>query len=412
MRTIGAGRDGSGEIDVDDELARAFGERVRFARKGNHQTQAVVAGLSGITTDYLYQIERGKKLPALPVAVQLAEVLRVPLSALLGETPASTKAVAPLDAGAAIHEALMWAPPADTSPDLADLHSQVKAAWHTWQSSERRYSQLGEQLPPLIVAIEQLRRLAGDDRALVQRCAADLYGLVRTVAKRVGRVDLAMLAADRGTAAAGVANDPTRMAAASWNQAHVLLAQDEAEGAEAVALRAAEVVAPHVGDDLDALAVQGSLQLLAAMASVRLGQPWMARDRVRAVQPMADRTGERNACWTAFGPTNVALFAVSVEVEAGESSEGLRLAERIAPAPNFSIERRVVFHLEQAKGYTQRQDYAGALVMLQAASVEAPEDVRYRPTAHQALHTVVHRGRGAVARQAARLAAQMGVPIG
>lgn len=37
--------------------------------QGNHQTQAVVAGLSGITTDYLYQIERGKKLPALPVAV-------------------------------------------------------------------------------------------------------------------------------------------------------------------------------------------------------------------------------------------------------------------------------------------------------------------------------------------------------
>jgi transcriptional regulator with XRE-family HTH domain len=398
-----------------DELARAFGERVRFARKGNHQTQAVVAGLSGITTDYLYQIERGKKLPALPVAIQLAEVLRVPLSALLGEVPTSTRVVAPLNAGLAIHRALMWTPPADKLPDVAEVHRQVGVAWQAWQYAERRYSLLGQQLPPLVTAIEQLRQLTTNDLEAsrgVARCAADLYGLVRTVAKRVGRVDLAMLAADRGMAAAGASGDATRLGAASWNQAHVLLAQDEAEGAEAVALRAAEAITPRTSDDLDALAVQGSLQLLAAMASVRLGKPWEARDRLRAVLPMANRTGERNAHWTAFGPTNVALFAVSVEVEAGETSEGLRLAERIAPDPSLSIERRVVFHLEQAKGYTQRQDFAGALVMLQAASVEAPEDIRYRPAAHKTLHTVVHRGRGAVARQAVRLATQVGVPIG
>jgi hypothetical protein len=179
-------------------------------------------------------------------------------------------------------------------------------------------------------------------------------GLVRTVAKRVGRVDLAMLAADRGIAAAQTGDDVVRLAAANWNLAHVLLAQGQAEGAEAVALRTAETIDPHVSNDLDALAVQGSLQLLAAMASVRLGKPWVARDRVRAVLPLAERTGERNVCWTAFGPTNVAIFAVSVEVEAGDTSEGLRLAERVEPDLSLSIERRVVFHLEQAKGYLQR----------------------------------------------------------
>lgn len=49
-----------------------------------------MAGLTGITTDYLYQIGRGKKLPALPVARQLANVLRVPLATLLGETSTSS----------------------------------------------------------------------------------------------------------------------------------------------------------------------------------------------------------------------------------------------------------------------------------------------------------------------------------
>jgi transcriptional regulator with XRE-family HTH domain len=401
---------------MNDELARAFGERVRFARQGNRQTQAVVAGLSGITTDYLYQIERGKKLPALPVAIQLARVLRVPLSTLLGEAPPSGKAAAPLEAGAAIYRALTWPSAGEPQLDVADLGQQIETAWHTWQHSQRRYSQLGNQLPRLITAAEQLRRMTDQidlaARQQVERSAVDLYGLVRTVAKRVGRVDLALLAADRGISAAEAAGDPVRLGAAHWNLAHVLLAQDQPEGAEDVALRAAETIAPYVGGDLDALAVQGSLELLAAMASVRLGQPWLARDRVRAVLPLAQRTGERNVCWTAFGPTNVAIFAVSVEVEAGDTGEGLRLAERIEPDPSLSIERRVAFHLEQAKGYNQRQEYAGALVMLQAASVEAPEDVRYRPAARQALHSVVQRGRGAVAREAAQLAGRIGVQLG
>lgn len=401
---------------MDDELARAFGERARFARQRSHQTQAVVAGLSGITTDYLYQIERGKKLPALPVAMQLAKALRVPLATLLGDISSTSHSIAPREAGDAIHCALTVPSGDGASPDTADLPRQIQDAWHAWQSSQRRYSRLGHELPTLIAATEHLRRTTEPSdaaaRQAVEQCAADLYGLVRTVAKRVGRVDLALLAADRGVAAAQAAADPVRLGAARWNLAHVLLAQDQPEGAEAVALHAAEALAEHVAGDLDALAVQGSLHLVAAMASVRLGKPWIARERVRAVVPLAERTGECNACWTAFGPTNVAIFGVSVEVEAGDTGEGLRLAERVAPAPSLSIERRVAFHLDQAKGYTQRQDYAGALVMLQAASTEAPEDIRYRPGAHKTLRTVVQRSRGAVARQAAQLATRVGVAIG
>lgn len=70
---------------MDERLALVIGARVRAARAANHQTQVVVAGLSGITTDYLYQIEHGKKLPTIPVLAQLAQVLHVPLDSLLDE---------------------------------------------------------------------------------------------------------------------------------------------------------------------------------------------------------------------------------------------------------------------------------------------------------------------------------------
>src|SRR5215468_1325029 len=71
----------------DAELGRSLGKRLRLARLQQRKQQTVVAGLAGITTDYLYQIERGLKLPSLMVLMELARVLDVPLSVLLGETP-------------------------------------------------------------------------------------------------------------------------------------------------------------------------------------------------------------------------------------------------------------------------------------------------------------------------------------
>jgi hypothetical protein len=251
-----------------------------------------------------------------------------------------------------------------------------------------------------------------EDQA-IQRCAVDLYGLVRTVTKRVGRVDLSLLVADRAMRAAEDADDPRRLAAARWNLAHVLLAEHQAEGGEAVAMQAAGDLAPLVqAGDLDATALTGALILLGAVASVRQGQVWTARERVRAAVPLATRTGERNVFWTAFGPVNIAMYAVSIEVEAGETAEALRLAERIDHDHSPSIERRVAFLLGQAKGHVQRQDYGSALVLLQTASNEAPEDVTHRPTAHQLVNTVIHRARRGVATEAARLATRAGLAIG
>jgi hypothetical protein len=132
---------------------------------------------------------------------------------------------------------------------------------------------------------------------------------------------------------------------------------------------------------------------------------------VRAVVPLAERTGERNVYWTAFGPTNVAMYAVSVEVEAGETAEALRLAEQVDQDRSPSIERRVAFLIDQAKGYAQRRDYACALVLLQTANREAPEDMAHRPVAHQLLRTVIHRGRRGIAAEAAQLANRVGLPI-
>lgn len=403
---------------MDEQLARVVGMRVRSARVGSHQTQVVVAGLAGISTDYLYQIERGRKLPTLPVLIQLADVLRVPVAALLGgrATTAGPRENEQDDTGLALFQALTQPAPGHEPSPVTELHDRVRAAWRVWQNSPHRYSTLRARLPLLITDVElaERRHSAGaeqSERRAALRCAADLYGLLRTVAKRVGRIDLSLLVADRSIRAAEAADDPLRLAAARWNLAHVLLAADEADGAEAVAIRAAEALTGwmETGDG-DAAALSGALMLLAALAAGRRGDVWTARERVSTAVPLAERTGERNVYWTAFGPTNVAMYAVSVELEAGEAAEGLRLAENIHHDRSPSIERRVAFLLDQARGHSQRRDYGSALALLHTASREAPEDVTHRPAARRILTTIIQRGRRGVATEAAQLAQRVGVP--
>ncbi|WP_344854104.1 hypothetical protein [Amycolatopsis ultiminotia] len=191
----------------------------------------------------------------------------------------------------------------------------------------------------------------------------------------------------------------------------VLLADKRADAAEAVAMSAvADVRADLRVENSDAMAVSGALLLIAAVAAVRDGKVWAGRDYLRQVAPLADRIGNRNVCWTAFGPVNVAMYAVSIEVESGEAVEGLRLAAKVDHERSPSIERRVAFLLEQSKGYLQRREYKEALNLLEAAETDAQEDVRFRPAAHALVRSPMERGRRSEAHEAARLATRIGLP--
>src|ERR1700742_2549799 len=63
-----------------------IGERLKFYRQAKGKTQAVVAGLAGVTEDYLSQVERGLKTPTLPLVHRFSKILGVRVSELLGES--------------------------------------------------------------------------------------------------------------------------------------------------------------------------------------------------------------------------------------------------------------------------------------------------------------------------------------
>ena len=256
------------------------------------------------------------------------------VSELLGESATEhDERVHPV--GYAVQRALMSYAGADDSPDLASLRGRVDDAWSIWQGSPHRYTEISEVLPDLITDVQASQRglargSSSDDRREAERISADLFFLLRTFTKRIGRTDLSLLVADRGVLAAEAADDPIRMAAAKWNLGHILLAQGEADGAEEVAMKAIEDLQRDTGDeDADAIGMAGALWLVSAVAAVRNNDPWTARDRLREkALPAARVTGDTNVMWTVFGPTNVGLHAVSVEMEMGEAGRSAAASRR------------------------------------------------------------------------------------
>ncbi|MER7578010.1 transcriptional regulator [Streptomyces sp. NPDC126514] len=292
----------------------------------------------------------------------------------------------------------------------------MEAAWQSWQSAGNRFSTAAQTLPTLVADVEHAARTARSgadpaERRAVLGAAADLYCLLRSYLRRTGRVDLATLAADRAMRAAEDADDPLRIAAAQWNLGHVLLAAGRPAEAEELALQAAEQVAKAPLPQIERTAMGGALQLVAVVGAARCRRWWQARQRLTEhAAPAARKVPDSsNVAWTVFGPTNITLHALSIEMEAGETSEALHSADAVDTSQLPSLERAFTFGLEVAACHSQRRDDAATLLALLGLETTAPEDLARTPLAQQLVLTVIRRGRGMHARHAEQLAARIGL---
>ncbi|BBA98129.1 putative transcriptional regulator [Actinacidiphila reveromycinica] len=241
------------------------GKRIRDHRQQRGRSQAVVAGLCGITEDYLSRIERGVKTPTLHVLIKISRELRVPVAVLVGDTspaeppPSSTPPMAKEVTQALLVGSTVTA----SAPAPAALRERVNAAWSIWQRSPQRFTEAAVVLPSLIADTEAALHTSYTEAECgalreAQRCAADLYFLLRSYCRRAGRTDLSLLVADRGRKAAEAADDPIRIAAATWNLGHILLGTDEPEEAADVVLRGLD----RLGEPrtVEATAMAGALE--------------------------------------------------------------------------------------------------------------------------------------------------------
>lgn len=265
-----------------------------------------------------------------------------------------------------------------------------------------RYARAGRDLGTVLT--ELYVHAAGDaaagDAATRDQALAALVTACHVAAAIPGMIgyhDLALTVGRRGLDTATRLGDPVVLGLArlGWAEKWINVgARPQAEAANALALAELDAVAdpsvtgpPGVG----AAELLGMHHLLAAKLAARAGRADAARDHLDLARALAERigepTGERDTARLHFGPTTVALSALSVGVNLGEGPQayeqahpGLVNVERLG-----SRSRTGRYHFDLARALAQdggaRDDEATR--HLDLADQAAPVWMRNNPLARE-----------------------------
>ena len=278
---------------------------------------------------------------------------------------------------------------------LPDLTTRVKCAWQLRQQAA--YATLGDHLAQLIPQVESsAASMCGDEQHAAQRLIVHTYNAASSLLKRLGDIELALMAAERAVRTANSLDDPLLAAAATYRLANVLLTASRLDDTREVALQAAVSVAPGKASSSLELASWGGLLLTGAVASARMGDAPGAWGLLGEARTASRLLGKEYAdIHTIFGPTNVAIHSVQVAAELGNGHDAVRRGEhvdveRLPPSLN---ERRGQFLIDLTQGHVLLGSDGLATETLLWAEQIAPEEVRFNPTTHYLVRTMLDRER-------------------
>jgi transcriptional regulator with XRE-family HTH domain len=401
-----------------------IGERIaRFrARKG--LTQLALGAMVRRSEDWVSKVERG----VIPVTnfrmlVDLAAALDVKnLVDLTGRPLALESSDSPEHASVTAIRAAMSSLPAtrgDAAPGrvlAADaLAGRVADAWHVYDHDKARYARLGPMLPELLGQAHRTARTAGDEAAaaVATRSLVEVYHLLQVYLKRLGEPELARLAADRALTLATDTGDLVLMGASAWNLGAVMVNRGEGDLALDLARQMIGLMTP-IPDDAPAeyVSVYGALHLVAVIAAARSGQSGRGWDFLADARRVSARMrADRNDWRTSFGPTNVAMHAVHLAGEEGDSTLALRYADdvEIIPGGVLPLERTTRYLVEVMNANRIKGDDLATFYMLQKIEEQSPEEIRYFPVAREAIRDLLKRERSIYRADLRGLATRVGV---
>ncbi|MGH3897345.1 MAG: helix-turn-helix domain-containing protein [Pseudonocardiaceae bacterium] len=381
-----------------------IGRRARVIRRHRGLSLDGAAGLAGMSADHLSMLEGGERRFERRGQVEdLANAIGCSVTDLTGQpylptdrATADTLAVVP-----GIREAFC-----DTAlDDPLDLPARPVAelARCAQQAHEHldqdRYAHAGRDLGTLLTELHVHAAARNADTrepalaALVTACH-----VAGTIAGMIGYHDLALSAGRRENDAAIRLGDPVVVGLArfgwAWRWVDVG-ARPQAQAANGLALAELDAVADPSAAGTGAAEMLGMHHLLAAKLAARTGRAGDARDHLDQAGVLAERTGERNTAMLHFGPTNVALWTLSVGVDLGEGARVYEQAhpDRVDVAGLHSRSRTGCYHFDLARALAQDGDACQdeAIRHLDRADQAAPVRMRNHPIARELTAELIQR---------------------
>jgi transcriptional regulator with XRE-family HTH domain len=375
-------------------MAETIGARVAALRKLRGYSQRGLAARAHVSYSLLTKVESGHA-PASPAFVgAVARALKVDIPRITGQPYQDANQAQRLQATIEpLRRALLThdLPPDDAPPPrpVADLRRDVQEASDLGRQA--RYMRLGEILPPLL---EELAIAIHDsDDPELHGLLAEAYGGASALAHMLGYQDMRSAVLDRIEREAHLSRDPLRVARTKWSRGVSLLGV----AAYRQGLRLMEQTRRDLGDDPRqmrpaAISVYGSLHLRSAILAARSGDANLSDEHLRQAEHATTFLPDPspNHYGMEFGPSNVALHAVSAAVEL---EDGAKAVERALPLyrefPRDLPPARAGHHwIDVARAWYYYGDRSRAFDALRRARKAAPQQVQIHPIARELVQTI------------------------
>jgi transcriptional regulator with XRE-family HTH domain len=406
VREASAGELARSGLLMDAAEASAIGARARIIRRRCGRSLAAVAGLAGITKQYLSQLERGQRgFNRRGLVEDLAHALGCSVADLTGqpylppdrESARAKTVITQIERG--LGEATLDDVPNLCPRPLEAIEGWLKSAVELRDTASYRSS--GEGIDAALIELHvHLATNDGCDRQHAAELLTQAAYHAFVLATTFGYLHLAHLAAQRALDAAQMAERPELEAFAMFALAPSVArtggrhrAVQMLDRALDDAQRLAEV---RSGYTLGA-EMFGLLHLMGAHFAARDSDPDAAADHLDGAARVAALTGERNGLQQHFGPTNVNVWRVAIGAELGQ---GPPIAERVEREPIDletlgSKDRIAALHFDLARCWAQAEGArdGDAIRHLDMADRIAPTRIRNDPIARDLVLDLDRRAR-------------------
>ncbi len=373
-----------------------IGARIAEARKLRGLTQSGLAMLVPCSSSLVSQVERGVK-PATPwLVAAVAQALQTDVPQLLGQPyRGATERTDRVHASIPQIRIAMnyW----DVPPDLAvaprsldTISADIAKISHYLDAVD--YLQLGKRLPGLI---EELSAIFHTSAGAQRKQAAELlmyaYIAAKSMAYRLGYVDLVSVTVEHATWAARETDNPELLALMAEERCQIFFATGAYEAGLKFIDRAYREYQPLLTHHDSGLAIAGAMHLRAAIMAARDGT---RRSDAWDYLAQADETGQRlgrdtNHYGLIFGPTNVRIHAVATALELDDADEAIRRSEGFEPASAVPAERSSHHYIDLARAQLVVGQREQSLRSLMAADKLAPQHTRNHPMARETVTGLV-----------------------
>jgi hypothetical protein len=267
----------------------------------------------------------------------------------------------------------------------------------------------GRELPGLIRDLHT-SIAAGRDVAELLELAALLHtqatiGWLRTAG---ASVDLREQAAVLARRAAEERDTPTVHGLAAAGAARVMLSS----GAFDLAQTELDSVAV-LRTNPETMQLDGMLALYRAEVAAADSRPAAVAPALDHADELTERTGEGNAYWLGFGPTNTGFCRTSVALDLKDYDMAVAAAESVDPRMHSNRSRQAAYWVYYGRALARRRErHDDAVMALHRAELIVPHRVQRDPFARDVLAELVVRSRqDAVGRELRGMAYRAGLPV-